>query len=80
VFVGCAAALLWLERARWFPPKLAADDPVAPGIADRAAEIGELVDQGRIQAGHAGLFGSRALQMCAGAGPARAPAAGQASR
>jgi hypothetical protein len=68
-----AAALVGLERARWFLPKLAADGPVAQCVAERAAEIDEIVNQGRIQAGQAGPFKPRALQMCAGGGPAGAP-------
>ncbi len=81
VFLGCLSALGWLERARLFPPKVAADDPVAVCIAERAAQIDDLVTKGRIQAGQVELFKSRAREMCAGAGaPVGPPAPGQPPR
>jgi hypothetical protein len=81
VFLGCLGALGWLERTRLFPPKVAANDPIAVCIAERAAQIDDLVTQGRIQAGQAELFKSRAREMCAGTGaPAGLPAPGQPPR
>jgi hypothetical protein len=81
VFLGCVAALVWLERARLFPPEVAADDPVAMCVAERAAQIDDLVSQGRIQAGQADVFKSRAKEMCAGAGrPVGPPPPGQPPR
>jgi hypothetical protein len=81
VFLGCVGAIVWLERARLFPPEVAADDPVARCIAEREAQIDDLVGQGRIQASQAELFKSRAREMCASAGaPVGRPAPGQAPR
>lgn len=75
VFLGCVAALAWLERDRLFPPKVAADDPVAMCIAERTAQIDDLVSQSRIQSGQAELFKSRVREMCANAGAAAGPPA-----
>jgi hypothetical protein len=81
VFVACVGAIVWLERGRLFPPEVAADDPVALCIAEREGQIDELVNQGRIQAGQAATFKSRARDLCAGAGqPAGQPLPGQAPR
>ena len=81
VFLGCVGAIAWLERGRLFPPEIAADDPVALCVAERAAQIDDLVGQGRIQAGQAELFKSRARELCGNAGkPAGPPAPGQAPR
>jgi hypothetical protein len=68
VFVGCAGALAWLERAWLFPPEVAADDPVALCIAERSAQIDDLVADGRIQTGQAELFKSRVRTLCQSAG------------
>ncbi len=79
VFLCCVGALVWLERTRLFLPEIAADDPVAQCIAERAAQIDDLASQGRIQAGQAEVFKSRAREMCANAGqPVGPPAPGQA--
>jgi hypothetical protein len=72
VFLGCAGALAWLERARLFPPEIAADDPVALCIAERSAQIDDLAASGRIQAGQADLFKSRVRELC-GTAPAGLP-------
>ena len=81
VFFGCAGAIVWLERGRLFPREVAADDPVALCIAEREAQIDDLVRQGRIQAGQAELFKSRARDLCASAGaPVGPPPPGQAPR
>jgi hypothetical protein len=81
VFLGCVGAIVWLERGRLFPPEVAADDPVAQCVAEREAQIDDLVSQGRIEAGQAEVFKSRAHEMCAGAGgPAGAPPPGEAPR
>jgi hypothetical protein len=81
VFLGCLAALAWLERARLLAPEVAADDPVALCMAERAAQIDELVSQGRIESGQAQQLKSRTGEMCAGAGAAAgAPAPGQSPR
>ncbi len=79
VFLGCAGAIAWLERARLFPAQVAADDPVALCIAERSAQIDDLVANGRIQSGQAELFKSRVRELCGTAGvPAGPPAPGQA--
>jgi hypothetical protein len=81
VFLACVAAVVWLERGRLFPPEVAAGDPVARCVAERSAQIDELVTKGRIQAGQAELFKSRARDMCANAGqPAGQPPPGQTPR
>jgi hypothetical protein len=81
VFLGCIGAIVWLERGRLFPPEVAADDPVALCIAERSAQIDDLVASGRIQAGQAEVFKSRARDMCANAGaPAGPPPPGQPPR
>ena len=74
VFLGCAGALAWLERARLFPPEVAANDPVALCIAERSAQIDDLVANGRIQSGQAELFKARVRELCGTAGaPAPKP-------
>jgi hypothetical protein len=66
VFVGCLAALLYLERGRlWHAAdQTAADDPFARCFAERAAQIDRMQDQGVIEAPQAALFKSRAEAMC----------------
>jgi hypothetical protein len=75
VFVGCLAALAWLERGRlWHAAdQSAADDPFARCFAERAAQIDRMGEQGVIDAAQAELFKTRAEAMCraetANAGP-----------
>jgi hypothetical protein len=73
VFLASIGAIVWLEPPRLFPSQVAANDPVARCIAERSAQIDDLVTKGRIQAGQAGLLKSRASEMCANAGEPEAP-------
>lgn len=66
VFVGCLAALAWLERERlWHAAgQSAADDPFARCFAERAAQIDRMQADGVVQAAQAELFKTRAEAMC----------------
>lgn len=67
IFLGCAAALGYLERARLWPAgeeQTATDDPFARCYAERAAQIDQMLADGLIQADQAVLFKGRAEAMC----------------
>jgi hypothetical protein len=66
VFVGCLAALLYLERGRLWPAadRTAADDPFALCFAERASQIDRMQNEGVIEPAQAELFKSRAEAMC----------------
>jgi hypothetical protein len=66
VFVGCLAALLYLERGRlWHAAdQTASDDPFARCFAERAAQIDRMQDEGVVEPAQAELFKSRAEAMC----------------
>ena len=66
VFLGCLAALAWLERERLWPSAAgtAADDPFARCFAERTAQIERMQADGVIQAAQAELFKNRAEAMC----------------
>ena len=62
-----AAALGWMHREDLFPPEAAApaaDDPVALCLAERAADIDRMADEGTISSAQAELFKSRAEALC----------------
>jgi hypothetical protein len=73
VFVGCLAALAYLERERLWQSAdgTAADDPFARCFAERSAQIDRMQADGVIQEAQAELFKTRAEAMC------RAEAQGQ---
>ena len=77
VVVLIVAAVGYLHRERLFPPDaaaVAADDPAAPCIAQRSADIAQMRADGTITAEQASLFESRAEALCrAQAGQAAAP-------
>jgi hypothetical protein len=67
VFLGCVAALGYVERERLWPlgaGESAADDPFARCFAERAAQIDRMQDEGVIEPAQAELFKSRAEAMC----------------
>ena len=67
VFVGCAAALVSLERERLWPTaagESAADDPFARCFAERAAQIERMQEEHVIEPAQAELFKTRAEAMC----------------
>jgi hypothetical protein len=66
VFLGCLAALVYLERERlWHSAEgTAADDPFARCFAERAAQIERMQADGLIQDAQAELFKTRAEAMC----------------
>ena len=67
VFIGCIAALAYLERDRLWRTAAggsAADDPFTRCIAERAAQIDRIQDEGVIEAAQAALFKTRAEAMC----------------
>ena len=67
ICLGCVAALVWLERERFWPPESSgtgADDPFVRCFADRAAQIDRMQAEGAIDAVRAELFKSRAEAMC----------------
>jgi phage gp36-like protein len=67
VFVGCAAALVYLERERLWQTaanRTAADDPFARCFAERAAQIERMQEEDVIEAAQAELFKTRAEAMC----------------
>jgi hypothetical protein len=67
VFLGCVAALVYLERERLWQAAAdgsAADDPFARCFAERAAQIERMQDEGVIEPAQAELFKTRAEAMC----------------
>lgn len=61
------AALAFMHRDDLFPPEaaeVAADDPVALCLAERAKDIDAMVADGTINAGQGELFKSRAEALC----------------
>jgi hypothetical protein len=67
VFLGCVAALVYLERADLWQAvadQSAADDPFARCFAERAGEIDQMVAENVIDQAQAELFKSRAEAMC----------------
>jgi hypothetical protein len=67
VFLGCVAALVYLERERLW--QAAADDagaadPFRRCFAERAAQIDQMQAEGVIEAAQAELFKTRAEAMC----------------
>jgi hypothetical protein len=62
------AALAFMHREDLFPPEaaagLAADDPVARCLAERAVDIDKMQAEGTINAQQATLFKSRAEALC----------------
>lgn len=63
-----AAVLAFMHREDLFPPQaaegLAADDPVARCLAERAVDIDKMQAEGTITAQQASLFKSRAEALC----------------
>lgn len=76
-----AAALAWMHREDLFPPEAAApaaNDPVALCLAERAADIDRMAEEGTISPAQAQLFKSRAEALCqaqvdGGSGPPTLP-------
>ena len=67
VFVGCVAALVYVERGRLWQPaadRSAADDPFARCLVERGAEIDRMVADDLIDDAQATLFMTRAEAMC----------------
>jgi hypothetical protein len=66
VFLGCVAALVYLERERLWQTAAgeSADDPFARCFAERAAQIDRMQDEDVIEPAQAELFKSRAEAMC----------------
>ena len=67
VFLGCVAALGYIERERLWPipaDERAADDPFGRCFAERAAQIDRMLDEGVIEPAQAELFKTRAEAMC----------------
>jgi hypothetical protein len=66
VFLGCIAALFYLERERLWQvaDQSAADDPFARCFAERAEDIDQMVAENAIDEAQAELFKSRAEAMC----------------
>ena len=67
VFLGCVAALVYLERERLWQAAAdgaGADDPFGRCFAERAAQIDRMQDEGVIEPAQAELFKSRAEAMC----------------
>lgn len=68
VFLGCILLLAWLHRDDLLPgdpaEQAAPDDPAAPCIAERSADIQRMVDEGLIAPAQAALFRERAIGMC----------------
>jgi hypothetical protein len=67
VFLGCVAALAYIERERLWQgtaDQSAADDPFARCFAERAAEIDRMVAENAIDQAQADLFKTRAEAMC----------------
>jgi len=67
VACGVIACLAYIHRDDLFPPEtqeIAADDPVALCLAERAAGIDQMLADGTINSQQAGLFKSRAEALC----------------
>jgi hypothetical protein len=67
VFLGCGAALVYIERERIWQTAASestADDPFARCFAERAAQIDRMQDEGVIEPAQAELFKARAEAMC----------------
>ena len=64
VFLGCVAALVYLERDRLWHTAAGADDPFVRCFAERVAQIDRMQADGMIEAAQAELFKSRAEAMC----------------
>ncbi|MDX1540198.1 MAG: hypothetical protein R3349_02220 [Geminicoccaceae bacterium] len=68
VFLGCVALLAWIHRDDLLPGEPEADvaenDPAAPCIAERTADIERMVEEGLIEEAQADLFKQRAIGMC----------------
>ncbi|MGH6897434.1 MAG: hypothetical protein ACREJ5_12960 [Geminicoccaceae bacterium] len=67
VLLGCIAALVYLERERFWPTasnETAADDPFTRCFAERAGQIDQMLADGLIQPAQAELFKTRAEAMC----------------
>ncbi len=61
------ASLAYIHRDDLFPPEvqeIAADDPVALCLAERAAGIDQMLADGTINGQQAGLFKRRAEALC----------------
>jgi hypothetical protein len=76
VFLGCVAALVYLEREHLWQAVAdqgAADDPFGRCFAERAADIDQMVADNMIDQAQAEQFKSRAEAMCRAtvAGPER---------
>ena len=78
VFLGCAAALVYLERERLWPAggeQTATDAPFVRCFVERAAQIDQMLADDLIKADQAALFKGRAEAMCRAESPgAGAPA------
>lgn len=67
VAFAVVACLAYIHRDDIFPPEvqeIAADDPVALCLAERAAGIDQMLADGTINGQQAGLFKSRAEALC----------------
>jgi hypothetical protein len=67
ICLGCVAALVWLERERFWPAEsigTGADEPFVRCFAERAAQIDRMQAEGTIDAARAELFKTRAEAMC----------------
>lgn len=77
VFLGVLLAAGYIHRAAILPaaaPEVAADDPVALCLAERAKGIDEMVTQGTISTAQAAQFKGRAEALCVSQhGPGNGP-------
>jgi hypothetical protein len=80
IFVLCIGALVWLNREAWLgPERSAAEQALAQCIAERSADVAQMLEEGVIGEDQAELFRSRAEAMCvamagdAGAGQGQPP-------
>lgn len=66
VFLLAAASLAWIHRESLLPrpAAVAADDPVAKCLAERAVDIDKMQRDGVIDEARAALFKSRAEALC----------------
>jgi hypothetical protein len=67
ICLALVAALVWLERERFWPTVargIGADDPFVRCFAERAAQIDRMRADDAIDAARAELFKSRAEAMC----------------
>jgi hypothetical protein len=74
VFLGCVAALAYLERARWWQVAERTDGPYERCFAERAGQIDQMLAEGLIQGAQAELFKTRAEAMCRAEAEGGAPA------